>query len=453
MVRFDDRGDDGIGEAVALARAIAPDVDSVLLTHYPDSETLDTFRPGETDLDAVAAVNRAVAAELAASGVEVFVQKADRGAFRRWMRERDDTPESRRAWIDRSKLLRGAVALRLLGVDAVVAPPPPKHGKAPGPLADRLLALFDEDDGEAFERLAEDLLGAGRGDVLDLAVRKFGGRHGDEAADELEGELLAAAEGAKVGPSGWAELVALPVALPAHAPPDAADLGESLVGSGVLPDTVEVRFLPGWRSPDALAELSPVAVRRVLLDMVSGAEPRDLPPGDTDDLARRGFGVLLGLQVGWDIPVWDEIAAVGGLPLPPEGEDEESPEEARCSALFDRWRGSAFEAGAGCVPLALVPPSEVTAEIADFLEEAGDHAGGIEEIRSFVSITLREAGGEEVVCRPEFIGDGLELSMYTEGGRFLDSLTLPAARMPAAAGETLRLIESFVRVVKGSPAG
>ena len=56
-------------------------------------------------------------------------------------------------------------------------------------------------------------------------------------------------------------------------------------------------------TPDALADLSFGAVRRVLIDMVDGKAPRDLPPGDTDELARHGFGVLIGLRIDWAIPV------------------------------------------------------------------------------------------------------------------------------------------------------
>jgi len=101
--------------------------------------------------------------------------------------------------------------------------------------------------------------------------------------------------------------------------------------------------------------------------------------------------------------------------------------------------------------LALIPPSDVGAEIAEFLEEAGAHTGSIEEIREFVSVARREAGGEEVVCRPEVIGEGLELSLYAGNGRFLDSLTLSAAQLPVRAQEMPRLIESFVRLVKDMP--
>jgi hypothetical protein len=451
MPQITEDGADQIAQAVELAEDVALDLEAVVLTHYADTDTLDTLRPGETDLATVTAVNRAVATALAAQGVEVFVQRADRAAFRRWMQGRDNTPETRRGWIDRSRLLRGEPALRLLGVTVPAPAPPETFGAAPGPIADRLLAVLEQDDRDSFDDLAQALLGAGRHDVLALAVRKIGARYGDDAADELEGELLVAAEGGRLGPSGWSVLVALPVALPAGDLPDAATLGEDLLGAGVLPETEETRFLPGWRAPDALAEVTPGALRGVLLDLLAGREPRDLPPGDTDALAKQGFGVLLGLQIDWRIPVWDEIAAADGLPEEPDEEAEPTPEEARRATLFDGWRAAVFAQYEGCVPLALVPPSEVGAEIADFLAEAGAETAGIEEIRAFITVARREAGGEDVVCRPEILGESLELAVYAESGRFLDSLTLPAARLPARAEEMPRLLEAFVRVVKDAP--
>jgi len=111
------RQDRSIEQAITLARGAAPDLTSVLITHYPDLETLDTFRPGETTLDTVAAMNRTVATELAAAGVRVFVQLADRASLRRWLTGRPDTQENRWAWRDRSHLLRGAAALKMLGAD------------------------------------------------------------------------------------------------------------------------------------------------------------------------------------------------------------------------------------------------------------------------------------------------------------------------------------------------
>ena len=443
------REDRVVEAAVARAREVAAALDSVLITHYPDADTLDTFRPGETDLDTIAAVNMAVAAELATSGVRVFVQRADRASFRRWMAGRADTQENRRAWRDRS-LLRGAAALKALGVDPSLASPPEKLGNAPGPLADRLVTAFTDEDeeGPEFDDLAHELLATGRNGVLDLAVRKARDRFGEEAADDLTWELLLVAEGAEIGPSGWAELVALAVALPHRDVPDATDLRESLLAADVLDPTADTRFLPGWRSPDALAGLDPVAVRRVLVDMAAGTEPRDMPPADTDELAAKGFGVLLGLQVDWSVPLWDDIAANGPPQEPPQG--EETPEDAARAAAFGRWRAAAFHA-TGCVALALVPLSEIQDEIADFLAEAGQQVGGIAEIRAFVAGARHEAAGEELVCRPEVIGGGLELSLTTPGGRCVGSLSLPADRMPAGAEEMLRLIEAIVPVVKNAP--
>ena len=438
-----------VEQAASLARDIGLDVDSILITHYPDRETLDTLRPGEGDLETAVAVNRAVATELAKLGVAVFVQKADRASFRRWIQDKDNTPETRRRWVDRTRLLGGADALRHLGVK-----PPPKtqqrqYAAAPGPIADELVAAFDEGDEAGFDELAEGILAADRQDVLDLAVRKVVARSGDQTGDALHAELVTTAEAAQAGPSGWASLVALPVALPAHALPDAAELAVGFVRSGIPGETLELRFLPGWRSPDALASLSPTAIRHILLDLLAGKEPRDLPPADSDDLAIRGFAILLGVQIDWDIPIWDEIAAAG---LPDENADEEdTPDAARKAALFDRWSAAIFEAHSGCVPLALVPPSEVGAEIAAFLEDAGQHTDCIDDLRECIAMARREAGDAEVVCRVEIIGDGLQLALYAAGGRFLDSMDLAAERMPVPAADMVRVVETFVRVVKDTP--
>jgi hypothetical protein len=412
-------------QAAFLARDIAPDLDVVLLTHYPDADTLDTLRPGETDLRTARAVNEAVAQEMLEAGVELLVQRADRAAFRRFMADRDDTPENRRAWIDRTRLLRGPAALQALGLKPPASPEREAFGAAPGPIADRLLEAYADEDNADFDALVQALMAASRTDVLDLAVRKLGERDGDEAGDDLNWVLLVAAEGAALGPSGWAELVALVVALPAGDPPDGEELAQGLIASGALPDSDELRLLPGWRAPDAIAELSFGAVRRVLLDMVDDKPPRDLPTGDTDDLARRGFGVLVGLRIDWAIPVWEQIEAAGGLPEQPGEDAAETPEEARRAALFDRWRGSVFQRSLGCVPLDVVAFSQVANEIADFLAEAGRQTGGLEEIREFVAACRARADGNAVVCHPEITAEALELSIYTEAGQFLDSLTRP----------------------------
>jgi hypothetical protein len=228
--------DDRVNQATCLARDTAPDIDLVLITHYPDVETLDTVRPGETDVQTALAVNRAVALEMLDAGVEVLVQRADRAAFRRWMSDRDDTPENRRAWIDRTRLLRGSAALEVLGLKASASPMRQTFSKAPGPIADRLLEAFGDEDSGAFDVLVQGLMAGGRTDVLDLAVRKLWEREGDEAGNDLNWVLLVAAEGAAIGPSGWAELAALVVALPVGDVPDGAELGQGLIECGALAD-------------------------------------------------------------------------------------------------------------------------------------------------------------------------------------------------------------------------
>ncbi|WP_043833718.1 hypothetical protein [Muricoccus aerilatus] len=449
---------EAVARAEALARDLAPSLSSVLLTHFPDVETLDTLRPGESDLALAAAVNRAVAVALTEAGVEVFVQPADRALFRRWMDERPDTPANRLAWRNRGNLLRGAAALELLGLDARNLRPaaPAKSSLSP---ADRLVRAFAGEDDRAFRRVAETLILEGRGGVLGLAARKLAERYGEEAAEDLELELLQVAEAADIGPSGWATLVALPVALPPDDLPDAGALAGSLLASGVLGEALELRFLPEWRSATLFEALEPVMLREGLAEMVAGGEPAALPPADPAELTQRGFGVLLGVQFDWGLPTWEDLAE-NGLPTAaqPANEDaadepvEETPEEAEFRVGFDRWRMAVSEAVEGCVPLALIAPSDVVEEIDDFLGEAGFDTSGIEEIRDFVEMARREAG-EEVVCRPEVIGEALELSLYTRAGRFLDSLTLPPERLPMPAVEMPRVIQGFVPLLRDVPGG
>ncbi|MFC7554877.1 hypothetical protein ACFQU7_25650 [Pseudoroseomonas wenyumeiae] len=260
---------------------------------------------------------------------------------------------------------------------------------------------------------------------------------------------MALAEGARIGPSGWATLVALPVALPPGTPPDPVFLGESLITSGALAEELELRFLPEWRAPEALDALPPAALRRVLVEMVAGEEPTALPPAKPTQLQDSGFGVLVGLQYDWAIPSWEEIVAQG-LPEPPE-EGKETPEEAARAQVFERWRAAAYEAGDGCVPLALVPFSEATAEIADFLQEASDQTSGLAEIRDFVDMARSEALGEEVVCYPTVAGERLQLALYTRAGRFLDELSLEAGQLPVPATEMPELLRTFVPLVSQPP--
>lgn len=437
-----------VADAVWLAREVAADLSSVLLTIYPDAETLDTLRPGETDLATANAITRAVAAVMAEEGVEIFLQRADRGAFRRWLATRTETPETRRAWVDRERLLRGADAWRALGLPAPPDAPPPEFPAAPGPVAEELLTAYADRENGEFEGLVNDLLESGRGDILDLALRKMADRHSEENAAELRADLLAIAGVGELGPSGWAELVALPVALTTGAAPDASAMAEGLIASGGLAPSEQIRFLPGWRAPEAIDALSPPAMRRILIDLAEGREPRDLPPGDTDDLVQQGFGVLVGLRIDWGLAIWDEIAAADGLP---EEDEAETPEARSQARAIETWRGRVAAETGGSVPLDLVPLGEAGDVIAIFLEEAAGQVPGLELIRDFIDEAARQAEGAEVVCRPMIVGEGLELTAYTPAGRKLGVLALPAADLPGPPAAVLGLVGGWVRLVQDIP--
>ena len=151
------------------------------------------------------------------------------------------------------------------------------------------------------------------------------------------------------------------------------------------------------------------------------------------------------------IPVWDEIAAAGGLPEELDEDAAETPEVARRSDQLDQWRGRVFEDTQGCVPLDVVAFSQISNEIADFVAEAGEQMGGFEEIREFVTACRRRAGGDGVMCHPQIVAGALELSVYTPAGEWLDSLTMPADRLPARAEEMAPLLGAFVRQVQDRP--
>ncbi|PHK93492.1 hypothetical protein CR162_18250 [Pseudoroseomonas rhizosphaerae] len=437
-----------VAGARARARELAPELRSVVLTHHPDAETLDLLRPdGEAPLEAVRVMNRAVAAEMLRHGVVVLVQQADRASARRWRDARPGGSAGHSIWRGRGPVLHGAEALRLLGLEGAATPRPEK---ATGTPADRLMRLFAGEDGAAFEALAEALIAQGRDGVLEQAARKVALRYGEEAAEELAQDLLSLAEGAPVGPSGWATLVALPVALPHDTLPDPVALGEGLLASGALPEAGSLRLLPQWRAPEAIAALTPTRTRQVLLALAAGEEPSMLPAAEAEALMRDGFGVLVGLQLDWEVPLWEEIA-LAGLPEPPAEDAPLAPEEAMRAEAFERWRGAAFEAQGGCVPLALVPLSETGAEIADFLEEAGEQAGGLREIRDFVEMARQEAPGEEVVCLPR-AGEGeLRLALYTRSGRLLDEIVLEAERLPVPPAAMPALLETILPLVAQPP--
>ena len=99
----------------------------------------------------------------------------------------------------------------------------------------------------------------------------------------------------------------------------------------------------------------------------------------------------------------------------------------------------------------LVPFSQVANEIADFIAEAGEQTGGLDEIRAFVAACRDKAGGEEIMCHHQTIADSLELCVYTDAGELVDSLTMRASRRPAPPEDMPPLIATFVRLVRDRP--
>ncbi len=60
MQGMDEDAYDPVEAAAELAREVAPDLDAILVTIYPDADTLDTIRPGDADVETAIAVARAV---------------------------------------------------------------------------------------------------------------------------------------------------------------------------------------------------------------------------------------------------------------------------------------------------------------------------------------------------------------------------------------------------------
>jgi hypothetical protein len=76
--------------------------------------------------------------------------------------------------------------------------------------------------------------------------------------------------------------------------------------------------------------------------------------------------------------------------------------------------------------------------------------GDVSLLRNQV-VWRRGARKTSLPTRQDLCAEVLVLALYAERGRFLDSLTLTADRLPARAAEMAGVIESFVRVVKDIP--
>ncbi len=313
-----------------------------------------------------------------------------------------------------------------------------------GTPADRLIRTWLDEDYDAFEDLAEELIAGGRDGVLAAAVRKLSERYGDEAVEELAGALTGLAEAAEGQDAfHFAELVLLPV-LAEGPPPDPAPLASGLAGSGAFPPEAEAVFAEGWRSAEAVRSLSPCALRHVLLDVAGGRPPADLPPLPPGGMAEGGIAVLVGaLAFRTEPPRGDPDADLGV----PAGADEAR--ESERADPFDRWRASlGAEVTKGVVVLSPCSPSDLIDEIRAFLlEGAEDVDPMLDEVIDFVEAARGEAGGEEVVARLAGREGAVELTVLTRSGRELDRRIFDLGDSGLTADDVERAVQA------GMPTG
>ncbi|MFZ4405836.1 MAG: hypothetical protein ACOYOH_00775 [Paracraurococcus sp.] len=283
-----------------------------------------------------------------------------------------------------------------------------------GTPADRLIRAWIDQDDEAFAELAEELIAGGRDGVLATAIRKLSDRYEPDAVEEFGLALTEIGEMADGAPAfDIAELVLLPV-VAAQALPDPGPLASGLLGSGGFPPEAEMRFLADWYAAEAIGGLSPAALRRLLLDLVAGRPPADLPVLAGDAASQGTVAVLLGAAIFRDAPTAEELESESEALLEREAEAADARAEA-----FETWRDALPpELTGGALILSPCAPSELADQIHELLDGAGPD---IEEILDFVEAAREEAGGAEIVARLAAGGEGVELTVLTRAGRTLDS--------------------------------
>ncbi|MCO6416966.1 hypothetical protein JYK14_12460 [Siccirubricoccus sp. KC 17139] len=451
-------------EAAAHAAAWAPLLPAILLTHFPDQATLDALRPEAPPLAVVAEINRAVARAALAAGSKVLVQVADAAEFRAWLDSPAEQPRTPMAWRRRAPRLMGDAALAALGLDLrEVARPKPRRSL--GSPAERLVQAAFAPDPPGFEALAEELLQAGRQGVLDQAVRRAAERYEEESVAHLENLLFLTAEAKAVPPTGRAVFVVLPVVLPEDGPaPEAAYIAESFLAAGVAGELSELRLLPAWRAPGPLLALDPVGLRRALEEMLAGREPAALPPATEAELAEEGVGLLLGVNLAWDVPEWAQIdrspapdlaaLAEGGAAPDPQAEEHAAADDA-LDAAFEAWAEEIADRFQGCAPLNLVGASELEEVLEMYFGPPGGEAAAeipesLAELADFVLMAEQEAGGAPIVGHIAARDTArLTLALYTKEGRFLDSRDFDLAALPPEAVESLGELVELVETPPG----
>jgi hypothetical protein len=313
-----------------------------------------------------------------------------------------------------------------------------------GTPADRLLRAWLDQDDEAFAMQAEEFIAGGRDGVLSTALRKLADRYEEDAVEDF---VLALTEIAEVADADTgfdlAELVLLPL-LVTGTLPDPAPLATGLAASGAVPAEAEITFLAGWRSAEAIGGLSPVALRRVLLDVAQGRPSAELPALEAAAVTEGTVAVLVGAVLFRAAPSADDpdldLEALDALA---EAKIEAS------SEAFEAWRESLTpeQTGGGLV-LALCAPSELADEIRSLLDTPDDQA--IEEILDFVEAAREESGGEAIAARLAVRDGGVAITVLTAAGRVLDSRVFGEGEEAELDIEMVRdALEGIVAVIDG----
>jgi hypothetical protein len=319
-------------------------------------------------------------------------------------------------------------------------------GAGRGTPADRLIRAWLDGDDAAFEDLAEALIAEGREGVLTAALRKLSEKYETEAVEEFADTLMELAE-AVTGQDAFAlaALVLLPI-MAAGPPPDPAPLASGLARSGAFPPEAEAVFAQGWRAAEAVRSLSPCTIRRVLLDVAGGRPPADLPVQPADSMRNGGIAVLVGAMIfRTEPPQVDPEADPEALTAADEAQADQQ------LAAFNRWRASLDpETAKGVLILPLCSPSDLTAEITEFLDEVEEAAPLLGEIIDFVETAKAEAGGEEVMARLLARDDAVEVAVLTRSGRALDSRTFDLGDSGLMADDIERVVKASMPIEPGA---
>lgn len=196
-------------------------------------------------------------------------------------------------------------------------------------------------------------------------------------------------------------------------PPPSRAIADRLAESGEFAGTSIAAVANGWYAAADLVEMTPFTARRVLLDLVSGSEPRDLRllPHGSDGLA-PGFVCLVGIKR------CDDVMDEPTISVDQDGESSVAP--------FIDWLRAVMQDHPQIAYIHLPSPVFDLGDNLNNLVENGipddETALFRSDIEELFSIARREAG-EAIACFPAIQDDRLSLEIYADDGRLIDVVT------------------------------